>query len=228
MTEPLMKMPEVAALLGLSRSMVWKLTQDGRLPEVRIGRALRFRREDVERIAREGTEARTDTDAERDARAVRACPDCDDSGYVVEVEVQPTCCRRTLPSGECCGNPDPEQVQVQEPCPNPVHAAAERERERDERVERLRAALRESGCEDHEAIRAALADADPDTVLAERDARAVRAFLDSDAARTALLRRRETERDNLRSLSSGRFSLNAERTVAGDLAALREAAGGTE
>lgn len=47
LSEPLMDVQEVAAFLNVSRSMVYKLAEQGALPAVRIGRLVRFRRRDA-------------------------------------------------------------------------------------------------------------------------------------------------------------------------------------
>ena len=41
---------QVAALLNLCEKSVWQLTRDGRLPAVRLGRSVRYAREDIERL----------------------------------------------------------------------------------------------------------------------------------------------------------------------------------
>lgn len=38
---------EVAEYLGLHPHTVWKMTQDGRLPAVKVGRRLRYHRNDI-------------------------------------------------------------------------------------------------------------------------------------------------------------------------------------
>lgn len=38
---------QVAAMLGLCEKSVWALTRSGRLPAVRIGRAVRYSRDDI-------------------------------------------------------------------------------------------------------------------------------------------------------------------------------------
>ena len=54
-TEPpwLLRPEELAGLLALGRSMVFKLVARGELPAVRIGRAVRIRRVDAERFVLE-------------------------------------------------------------------------------------------------------------------------------------------------------------------------------
>lgn len=47
LSEPLMDVQDLAAFLNVSRSMVYKLAEQGALPAVRIGRLVRFRRRDV-------------------------------------------------------------------------------------------------------------------------------------------------------------------------------------
>lgn len=51
----LLTIPEAAELLRVGRSTVYALIQAGQLPRLKIRKAVRLRREDVERIAREGT-----------------------------------------------------------------------------------------------------------------------------------------------------------------------------
>lgn len=46
----LWKVPEVAEMLSLAPSYVWRLTQNGELPVVRIGRSVRVRATDLERF----------------------------------------------------------------------------------------------------------------------------------------------------------------------------------
>lgn len=50
----LLKGRDAAAALGVSRRQVWRLASTGVLRVVRLGRAARFARTDVERLAREG------------------------------------------------------------------------------------------------------------------------------------------------------------------------------
>jgi excisionase family DNA binding protein len=47
---PLLTVPEVAALLRLSPRSIRRLIADGRLPVVRLGRAIRIRPQDVEAL----------------------------------------------------------------------------------------------------------------------------------------------------------------------------------
>ena len=47
---PLLTVPEVAALLRLSPRSIRRLIDDGRLPIVRLGRAIRIRPQDVEAL----------------------------------------------------------------------------------------------------------------------------------------------------------------------------------
>ena len=59
MNRPTLTATEVAELLGnRSRNPVYVLARDGRLPVVRIGRAVRFRAEDVESFVRSGGDPR--------------------------------------------------------------------------------------------------------------------------------------------------------------------------
>ncbi|MBL8574941.1 MAG: helix-turn-helix domain-containing protein [Hyphomicrobiaceae bacterium] len=43
----LLEVPEVCALLSISRSTLWKISKSGALPSVKIGRGVRFRADDV-------------------------------------------------------------------------------------------------------------------------------------------------------------------------------------
>lgn len=45
---------ELAALLRVSKMTVYRAVSDGRLPRVQVGRSIRIRREDVERVMEEG------------------------------------------------------------------------------------------------------------------------------------------------------------------------------
>lgn len=48
----LMRAPEVATLLAISRPMVYKMTTAGQLPKpVKMGTVLRWRRRDIEAVA---------------------------------------------------------------------------------------------------------------------------------------------------------------------------------
>ena len=51
----LLTIQEAAEILRVARSTVYALIAAGELPRVKIRRSVRIRREDVERIAREGT-----------------------------------------------------------------------------------------------------------------------------------------------------------------------------
>jgi excisionase family DNA binding protein len=53
-----LSVPEVAAILGCSQSMVWNLLRDGKLPRVRIGSSTRVHRSAVERFLEDGGTAR--------------------------------------------------------------------------------------------------------------------------------------------------------------------------
>jgi len=55
MTTGLLKVGEVARSLGVSLQTVWKLVRRGLLPVVAIGRARRFRPEDVELLIQAST-----------------------------------------------------------------------------------------------------------------------------------------------------------------------------
>ena len=52
--EPLLTYRDVAIVLQRARSTIWRDVTDGRLPVVRFGRNVRFRRADVERFAASG------------------------------------------------------------------------------------------------------------------------------------------------------------------------------
>ena len=52
--EPLMDVRDVAALLRVSKSMVYKLAEQGAFHAVRIGRLVRFTRSDVNPLVRSG------------------------------------------------------------------------------------------------------------------------------------------------------------------------------
>jgi excisionase family DNA binding protein len=54
----LLSVREVADALAVSRVTVWRLVRRGELRPVRVGRAVRFRPEDVERVVREGAPTR--------------------------------------------------------------------------------------------------------------------------------------------------------------------------
>jgi excisionase family DNA binding protein len=53
----LLTIPEAADLLRVGRSTVYAMIGAGQLPRLKIRKAVRVRRDDVERIAREGTAA---------------------------------------------------------------------------------------------------------------------------------------------------------------------------
>lgn len=48
--EALLTVKEVAGLIGVSERTVWKLTHEGRLQSIRIGRAVRYRLADVNQM----------------------------------------------------------------------------------------------------------------------------------------------------------------------------------
>lgn len=50
----LLRAPEAAARLGVGIRTVFRLRDHGRLPEVRIGGAIRFRLSDIHRLVRDG------------------------------------------------------------------------------------------------------------------------------------------------------------------------------
>lgn len=52
--ERLLRIREVAEVLGLSERLVWKYLRQGKLMPVRFGRATRVRWTEVERLIREG------------------------------------------------------------------------------------------------------------------------------------------------------------------------------
>jgi len=45
----LLNVRETAAFLGISQTTVWKLTKEGTLPSVKLGRSVKWRRETLER-----------------------------------------------------------------------------------------------------------------------------------------------------------------------------------
>jgi excisionase family DNA binding protein len=48
LADPLLRPEEVARILGVRRSSVYEYVRTGRLPHVRVGRHVRFLREDLE------------------------------------------------------------------------------------------------------------------------------------------------------------------------------------
>ena len=48
---------ELADLLRISRTHAYRLCQTGRIPSLRIGRSVRLRRSDVERVMAEGVDS---------------------------------------------------------------------------------------------------------------------------------------------------------------------------
>jgi len=52
LADPLLRPEEVARLLGVRRSSVYEYVRTGRLPHVRVGRHVRFLREDLEEWVR--------------------------------------------------------------------------------------------------------------------------------------------------------------------------------
>jgi excisionase family DNA binding protein len=52
LADPLLRPEEVARMLGVRRSSVYEYVRTGRLPHVRVGRHLRFLREDLEEWVR--------------------------------------------------------------------------------------------------------------------------------------------------------------------------------
>jgi excisionase family DNA binding protein len=48
LNEPLLTPNDVSVLLGVKRSTIYELTRSGRLPYVKVGRAIRFLRADLE------------------------------------------------------------------------------------------------------------------------------------------------------------------------------------
>jgi excisionase family DNA binding protein len=48
--DPLLTVPQVAAYLGWSPATVYSLANKRRIPYVKVGRSLRFRRADIERL----------------------------------------------------------------------------------------------------------------------------------------------------------------------------------
>ncbi len=61
----LLRVPEVAATLGIARSLAYEMARDGRLPTVHIGKAVRVPRRRLEEWIEEWIEER--------ARAEAAC-----------------------------------------------------------------------------------------------------------------------------------------------------------
>lgn len=53
-TDRLLKSVDVAARLGISQRLVWRLRAMGKLPAVQIGRTTRFRLSDVQRLIERG------------------------------------------------------------------------------------------------------------------------------------------------------------------------------
>ncbi len=73
MDRPTLRAAEVAELLGYrSRNPVYLLARDGRLPCVRIGRAVRFRHQDVDAFIRSGGDARPLPRSKAEERGARA------------------------------------------------------------------------------------------------------------------------------------------------------------
>lgn len=54
MSNQLVSTKEASAMFGCSEAAIRKWCYQGRLKPVKLGRLVRFRREDVERISREG------------------------------------------------------------------------------------------------------------------------------------------------------------------------------
>lgn len=48
-TQPLLTPQQTARLLSISPRKLWSLTHEGRLPHLRIGRCIRYSREDLQR-----------------------------------------------------------------------------------------------------------------------------------------------------------------------------------
>jgi excisionase family DNA binding protein len=71
-TDRLLTILEVARILHVSRSLMYWLIARGDLPTVRIGRAVRFRPEDVQAYIRQGAGGQSITGPERKARRLRA------------------------------------------------------------------------------------------------------------------------------------------------------------
>ncbi len=73
MDRPTLKASDVARLLGYrSCNPIYVLVRDGRLPVVRIGRAIRFRHEDVEAFVRSGGDSRPLPRCKAEERGIRA------------------------------------------------------------------------------------------------------------------------------------------------------------
>ncbi len=67
----LLTIAEVARTLHVSRSLIYWLIGGGELPTVRIGRALRFRSEDVQAYIRRRTEALSDSKSGSSRKTVK-------------------------------------------------------------------------------------------------------------------------------------------------------------
>ena len=52
--DQLVRVDEVARLLAVSSRFVWQLRAADKLPSLKLGRAVRFRRSDVQRLMQEG------------------------------------------------------------------------------------------------------------------------------------------------------------------------------
>lgn len=48
MTEPLLTVQEVADLLGVGKTWVYEAVREGRIPHLRFGRSVRFRRDAID------------------------------------------------------------------------------------------------------------------------------------------------------------------------------------
>ena len=81
MTSELLRIGEVAQRLKVSQMTVWRLTRRGQLPVVAIGRARRFRPEDIEHLVQANTTLRPAQNAQK--RPVQAIegfgPTCEPS-----------------------------------------------------------------------------------------------------------------------------------------------------
>jgi excisionase family DNA binding protein len=53
----LLRIPEVARTLGIARSLAYEMARDGRLPAIRIGKAVRVPRRQLEAWIEQRTEA---------------------------------------------------------------------------------------------------------------------------------------------------------------------------
>jgi hypothetical protein len=78
----------------------------------------KLQRENLEKISylRAITETISLMEKVKEDNEKTVCENCGGIGYVTTWRVTPGCCRHPLKSGECCGNPVPEQIEDQEQC----------------------------------------------------------------------------------------------------------------